>query len=129
MGLFVIMAVLGFSSWILVATVRRLRRKHANRSWWLAFGSLLTVGIVCGYWLAFHFEYQVSATMRFFSFPLPLCFVQLENGRWTDFPTPAIVMYPGLVANVMAVTAFAALPLLAASLVLHRGGDKGHANA
>ena len=126
MGFIIVMAVLALSSWMLLATVRRLRRNRVNRSWWLTFGCLLTAGVVCGYWLAFRFEYQVSSTMRFVSFPLPLCFFKLEDGRWTDFPTPWFVTYPGLLTNIVAVTAFATLPMLVASLVWHRRNDKGH---
>ncbi len=58
--------------------------------------------------------------MRFVSFPMPVAFFHLEDGQWVDFPTPEYVMYPGLAANVAVITACLVLPVLAASLVVHR---------
>jgi hypothetical protein len=58
--------------------------------------------------------------MRVVSFPMPLGFIHLEDGQWVDFPLPALVMYPGLLANITAVTAVAALPVLIGSLLFHR---------
>ena|ERR1051326_634492 len=121
MGLVIVIAVLALSCWLLFATFRRLRRRHAGRSWWFVFGSLALVGVVLGYRLAFHCEYQVSPTMRFVSFPIPLCFFHLEDGQWVDFPTPEYVGYPGLVTNIVAVTALAVFPVFVASLFSHRG--------
>jgi hypothetical protein len=54
------------------------------------------------------------------SFPMALVFFQLEDGRWVDFITPPHVMYPGLIANVIAIVAVALLPLLLASLASGR---------
>jgi len=121
MGFAIIIAVLVLSCWLLVATFRRLRRRHAGRSWWFAFGGLVITGVALGYWLAFYAEYQVSPTFRFFSFPIPLCFFHLENGQWVDFPTPEFVRYPGIATNIVAVTALVVLPVLVASLFRHRG--------
>jgi hypothetical protein len=59
--------------------------------------------------------------MRYASFPMPLVFFQLEDGRWVDFITPPYVMYPGLVANVVAIVAVALLSLLIASFISRRG--------
>lgn len=73
--------------------------------WWVRFGALALVGAVAGGWLAIAADYQVSPTMRFGSFPLPLVFYQLEDGRWVDFVTPPFVLYPGLVANISSVIA------------------------
>ena len=121
MGLVIVIAVLALSCWLLFATFRRLRRRHAGRSWWFAFSGFAVAGVALGYWLAFHAEYQVSPTMRFLSFPIPLCFFHLEDGQWVDFPTPGFVAYPGLATNIVAVTALAVLPVLVASLFSHRG--------
>jgi hypothetical protein len=116
-----VLALLALSIWILFAVFKRLRRLQVGRGWWLAFVCFLVIGIGLGYWLAFFAEYQISPTMRFISFPMPLGFFHLEDGRWVDFPTPEYVMYPGIAVNILAITALAVTPLLAASLVAHRG--------
>jgi hypothetical protein len=120
MPFLVIVSLLALSFWGLSGTFLRLRRLHAGRVWWFAFAALVLVGCVAGWWLAFHFEYQVSPRLRFVSFPMPLAFFQLEEGRWRDFPTPPEIMYPGLVANVVAVVAGCLLPLLITTVRLGR---------
>ncbi len=120
MGFLIVIALLALSSWGVFATFRRLRRAHASRAWWFAFGVLAVAGLVAGYWLAFSFEYHVSPRMRYVSFPMPLAFFHLEDGQWVDFVTPPYVMYPGLLANVVAIVAVALLPLLLASLASGR---------
>lgn len=120
MGFLIVVALFAVSSWAVFATVRRLRRTKASQVWWFAFASLVLIGLVAGCWLAFSFEYQVSPRMRYSSFPMPLAFFHLEDGRWVDFVTPPHVMYPGLVANVIAVVAMALLPLSLTSLAFGR---------
>src|SRR6185369_43925 len=120
MGLIIIVVILAVSIWTLFATFRRLRRNSVSSAWWLAFSFHAIVGLMIGCWLAFRFEYQVSPTMRFASFPIPLCFFHFEDGQWVDFPTPPIVMFPGLFANVVAIIALATLPVLVGSLFIHR---------
>jgi hypothetical protein len=120
MGFLIVIALFALSAWGVFATFRRLHRMRASRVWWFVFASLLVIGLSAGSWLAFSFEYQVSPTMRYFSFPMPLAFFHLEDGRWVDFVTPPYVMYPGLFANVIAIVAVVLLPLLLASLVSGR---------
>jgi heme A synthase len=120
MGFIIVIIVLALSAWAVLATVRRLRQTKAGRAWWLAFALLLAVGCGAGAWFAFRFEYQVSPEMRYASFPVPLAFFHLEQGRWVDFITPPHVMYPGLVANVASFAALALLPLFFASRVAGR---------
>jgi hypothetical protein len=120
MGLLIVIIVFALGCWTLFATFRRLRRFHAGCAWWSTYICLALSGVILGYWLAFQFEYQVSPEFRFASFPIPLCFFHLENGQWVDFITPEIVMYPGLLANIVAITAIVVLPIMIASLLLHR---------
>jgi heme A synthase len=119
-GLLIIFVVLGLGSWGIFTTARRLRRMSAGRWWWFAFVALLIVGIVAGSWLAFRLEYQVSPRMRVASFPLPLAFYRLEGGTWVDYVIPRFVLYPGLVANVVAIIAFTLSPLLFAGAMSRR---------
>ncbi|MCW5557866.1 MAG: hypothetical protein KIT22_08550 [Verrucomicrobiae bacterium] len=120
MGFLIAIFLLVVSSWGVLGTFQRLRRTHAGRAWWVAFAALTVVGVVAGSWLALRFEYQVSPQMRYVSFPMPLAFFHLEDGHWVDFVTPPHVLYPGLVANILAVIAALLLPLLLASVLLHR---------
>ena|SRR5688572_13965785 len=120
MGFLIVISLLALSCWLIYATFRRLRRRRARRSWWIASGSLLLAGLALGIWFAFFLEYQPSAKLRVFSFPLPLVFFVLEGDRWTDFVPPSAVLYPGLAANVLATVAVVLLPVLLSSLFLHR---------
>ena len=121
MGFVIVNAVLALGLWCIFLTSRRLLRAHANRAWWCTFAALSVAGLAAGCWLAFNFEYQVSARTRCASFPLPLAFFRLEDGQWVDFVTPTYVMYPGLAANVVAIVAMALLPLWFASWASNRG--------
>jgi hypothetical protein len=120
LGFLIVIALLVLSSWSIISTVRRLRRTKSGRNWRIAFASLGATGLVAGIWLAFKFDYQVSPTMRFISFPMPLGFFHLENGVWIDFVTPPHVMYPGVVANVLTTVALTLLPVSIGSWLVTR---------
>jgi hypothetical protein len=123
MGFVVVIALLSLSSWILITTFRRLYSKPVGIVWWLVFCGLAVSGVVIGYYMAFDFEYKVSAHMQFVSFPIPVCFFHFENGQWVDFPTPDFFAYPAAFTNVVTVTAFAVLPVLVASILFRRGKE------
>jgi hypothetical protein len=125
MPFLVIVALFALSLWGVSGTFIRLRRLHAGSGWWFAFAALALVGLMAGCWLAFSFEYRVSPRMRFVSFPMPVAFFRLEEGRWIDFSTPPEIMYPGLVANVAAVVAVCLLPLLITSAILGKSTKHG----
>lgn len=120
MGFLIVLALLILSTWLIYATLRRLRRYHAGLSWWIISLSLFLVGFALGIWFAFFFEYQPFPKLRVFSFPLPLAFFVWEEDRWTDFVTPPAVMYPGLAANVVTTVALALFPVFLSSLFARR---------
>ena len=120
MAFLIAVAIFAASLWLIVATLLRLRRLGAAWPWWVVFSVLLTVGSVAGVWLAFDFEYQVSPRMRLASFPVPLAFFRLEDGRWVDYVPPPPVIYAGLAANVIANEAIAVVPLFLASFAIKR---------
>ncbi len=126
MGFVVIVGVFALSSWILFATLRRLVSQHVGIRYWLTFGGLVAIGVAAGYWLAFHFEYAVSTQARLGSFPIPVCVFHLEYGQWVDFPSPEFFAYPAAFTNVVAVTAFAVLPMLAVSMLRYQRDRKKH---
>jgi hypothetical protein len=49
--------------------------------------------------------------MRIGSFPLPIVFFHLEEGRWVDFPVPEFQAWSAMLANIIAIIALATLPL------------------
>ncbi len=124
MGFLILIALLALSGWILFAAFQRLSSHGAGITWWMLFCSLIVFGVVIGHRLAFDFEYNVSPNLRIVSFPIPVCAFHLERGDWVGFPSPNYIAYPALFTNVVAVTAFAVLPLLVASLLLHRKGTQ-----
>jgi hypothetical protein len=103
-----------------VSLVRRLRRERARAQWWVGIALLSVIGIAVGIWCAFHFEYHLSARYRVGSFPLPVVFFHLEDGRWVDFPVPEIQASAAAITNVITITALATLPILAFSRRQHR---------
>ncbi len=120
MGFVAAIVLLIVSGVCIVSTFRRLRRTQASWIWWAAFGVLTITGLTGGSWIALNANYQVSPTMRFCSFPIPLAFLHLEDGDWVDFVTPLPVMYLGLAANVLSFGAVAVLPLLLASVAFQK---------
>jgi hypothetical protein len=120
MGFVIVLALLLVSSWILFVTFRRLSTRRAGIAWWVAFCILVVVGVGIGYRLGFDFEYSLSPNLRVVSFPIPVCVFHFEDGQWVDFPSSDWFAYPAAFTNVIVVTAFAVLPLLLASLFLHR---------
>lgn len=111
MGMLFVILFLAASSCSLFSLVRRLLRKRAGARWWIAFGVIGALGIGAGVWCAFYFEYHVGADFRVFSFPLPICFFCLEEGRWVDFPVPRFQGWAAALTNVLTITALATVPL------------------
>jgi hypothetical protein len=120
MGIPFIIVFFAASSYALVSLVRRLRRERARAQWWVGIALLSVIGIAVGIWCAFHFEYHLSARYRVGSFPLPVVFFHLEDGRWVDFPVPEIQASAAAITNVITITALATLPILAFSRRQHR---------
>jgi hypothetical protein len=116
MGFLIIILVLCLSGWSLVVTIRRLKNVGADRNWWVAFGVCTIIGIVLGCLCAFMVDYHVTPKMRFSSFPLPLAFFKFEDGAWVDYVAPRFVVIIGILANILAVTAVANLPVFFISL-------------
>jgi hypothetical protein len=52
-GMLLVVAFLSGSSWALISLVRRLRREHVGTRWWVAFSSLVLIGMAAGIWCAF----------------------------------------------------------------------------
>ena len=124
MGYLIVATVIGLASWGIYATFQSLRRKRFGIRWWMAFVVLTLCGLVVGIWAGVFLEYQLSQKMRVHGFPLPVATFLLEEGQWTDFVPPRAVQYGGVVANVVAITATALLPLLVAAKI--GGRDNRH---
>jgi len=110
-GMLFVVAFLTGSSWALVSLVRRLRRKCAGTRWWIAFVILVVIGLSVGFWCAFHCEYPLGAHYRIGSFPLPVVFFHLEDGKWVDFPVPEFQAWSATFTNIITITALATVPL------------------
>jgi hypothetical protein len=54
------------------------------------------------------------------SFPIPIVFFRLEDGHWIDFPVPAFQAWASVFTNIIAITAFALLPVWLTSWRHHR---------
>ena len=120
MGIFIVIIFLVPSSWALVALSRRLRRQRATFRRWLAFGILVACGVAVGIWCAFYLEYPIGSRYRIASFPIPIVFFHLEDGRWVDFPVPKFQAWASAFANVITITALVTLPVWLVSWRQHR---------
>lgn len=120
MGFVIVLALFLVSGWILFVTFQRLSTRRVGIAWWLAFCTLVVVGVGTGYWLGFDFEYNISPHLRVVSFPIPVCAFHFEHGHWVDYPSPNWFAYLAAFTNVVLLTAFAVLPVLLASLFRHR---------
>lgn len=118
---------LGLSSWALIALFRRLRRQQCGATWWAALAFLITCGIGLGIWCSHSCEYQLGTQFRFGSFPIPVVIFHLEDGRWVDFPLPAIAMALVMFTNTISITTLATLPLWLALLRKQECGSTGAA--
>ena len=119
-GILFILIFLAASIWALASLVRRLRRAHAGRQWWVSLIVLTVIGIAVGIWFAFHFEYHLGARYRIGSFPIPVVFFHLEDGQWVDFPVPEFQAWAAVFTNIITITALATLPVWLLSWRRHR---------
>ena len=117
MGILIGILFFVLSGWALVALFRRLRCQHVSTCLWFAFAALIVCGITLGFWCGFYFEYPVDTHFRVWSFPIPIGFFHLEDGRWIGFPRPVFQMWLTAFADIITITALVASPLW---LVLRR---------
>jgi hypothetical protein len=111
MGILIVIIILTLSSWTIVALFRRLRRRHVSSGRWVVFGILVGRGAAFGIWCAFYCEYRVGTEFRIASFPIPVVFFHLEEGRWVDFPVPDFQACSAMIANIVTIIALATLPV------------------
>lgn len=114
-GFLFIVLFLALSAWVFIAVIRQLRREHANVRWWTVFALLIAGGTALGVWCGFYAEYPAGSQFRIFGFPIPVGFLHWEDGRWVDFPVPAVQGLLSAITNVFAIAAFAVLPVWVAS--------------
>lgn len=114
MGILVIPIALAFLGWLAVAVHHSLSARNVSRRWMSAFYCALLVGAVAGLYFGFFFDYYVSSRMRIYAFPIPAAFLVLERyddgtERWTDFITPAPILFAG--ANIFVFACLSVVPV------------------
>jgi hypothetical protein len=115
---------LALSIGVIVSTARLLHRSGVGAWWWSAFSLLLLAGLVVGV-AASNWDRQVSPTLRFMGWPLPMVIFQLEQGAWFDYVHPPIVAVGILAVNVLLVAGGALLPLSVVVWVSVRRNKRG----
>ena len=106
--------VLGALGWISVVAHRSLCRRRVSRGWHVAFFTAMLAGLVAGVYFGFFFRYFVSKEVEIVSFPVPAVFIVLEKypdgeSQWTDFVTPAPILFAG--SNIPIFACLAVLPV------------------
>ncbi len=96
------------------AAYRSFQRRGVSRGWHIAFFAAMLIGIAAGVYFGFFFKYSPRSGFEVYSFPVPAAFLVLEeygNGesRWTDFITPAPLLFAG--ANVPIFACLAVIPI------------------
>ena len=113
MGCLFILLIVGLLLWANIATVQMFTRRQAKAIWWIGLAVAWAVGAGLGVWSGFFFEYQASATLRVFGFPVPAAFFHYEGPpgqeQWIDFITPAPLLFAG--SNIFIVGMLAACPV------------------
>lgn len=108
----VLAPILLFASlWVVGRAFWRFGRTGLAAARGIAFWIIVVCGLSFGSWLAFGLEYPVSAKMRVLGAPFPTAFFAWEGDRWTDFITPAFVMYPGILVNLLSPVVLGCLTL------------------
>ncbi len=97
---------------------RRVKSRPAAGRWLGTGLALFGIGTVAGLYCAFLLEYQVSPTLRFVGFPIPVAIFHLESGRWIDYVHHGPVALLICAMNVISVAV--ALPLPVALLAIRR---------
>ncbi len=122
--LFVVFFLTG-SSWALASLVLRFRRERVDARWWAALFTLVGLGLLAGIWCAFYCEYPLGENYRVGSFPLPVVFFHLEDGKWVDFPVPEFQALSAAFSNIITMTTLATVPLWLLSWRQHRHEHTG----
>ena len=105
----VVFALLVVMVWVDVSAWRVMSAANDSFSGRFLYVGLGLAGLAIGIWCGFYLEYQVSPTLRFFSFPIPVAVFHLEGGQWVDFVTPMPIVLALL--DVAFVTVFFPFPL------------------
>jgi hypothetical protein len=122
MGILLIALVLAALGVLAYAAHRSLRRRGVSHGWRIAYFTALSAGVVAGIYFGFFFRYFASPSVEIVSFPVPAAFFVLEEypdgeSRWTDFITPAPILFAG--SNVPIFACLAVLPVWLANTVAH----------
>ncbi len=114
MGILLIPLAIVFFAWLALRVQSSFIHRAVSIRWHTAFYMALVTGAAAGVYFGFFFQYQVSPRLQVFSFPVPAGFLVLERyddgtERWTDFITPAPVLFAG--ANIPLLACAAVLPI------------------
>lgn len=129
MGILFIPLALTFFAWLAVCVRASFLHRSVTVSWHVAFYSALTIGALIGVYFGFYFQYHISPRMQVYSFPVPAGFLVLETHddgteRWTDFITPAPVIFAG--ANIPLFACAAVLPVWSVNTLLRLKNRLSH---
>jgi len=114
MGILLILIALFLLGWLAVAVYRSLYARSVSRRWIAAFYGALFVGAVAGTYFGFFFSYHTSPRMLIHAFPIPAAVIVLEHyddgtERWTDFITPAPILFAS--ANIFVFACISVVPV------------------
>jgi len=102
--------IIALALWLLGGTASRMWQLKAGWKWW----ATLVVIVVCGGYAGFRLGYceiQTSPTFRWGGLPLPIGFLVLEDGHWTDFIPPPPIQWTNFLADILSPILLVAIPL------------------
>lgn len=109
--------VCGMAYFVLKSTVGLLRERGFGRMTVLLTSLLAAGGLALGWWIT-NYRYHLSKEWQVIGFPVPVAFLKLENGLWTDFIACGQVF--ALFTNLLTGVTVCFLPLTLVSWVFKR---------
>ena len=109
--------VCGMAYFVFRNTVSFLRARGFGGITTSLISILVVCGLALGWWLT-NRQYHLSPELQVIGFPVPVAFLKLENGLWTDFIACGQVF--ALLTNLLAGVTMSLLPLTLIAWVLRK---------
>ncbi len=116
-ALILIFPVLAADVWLLATTGKNQFNIWFQARAWTRLAAVAAIGVALGVWLGFFVQYKWGANLRVVGFPVPVCFLHLQDGKPKDYLAPAAMQWLGTAANFLSGLAVPLIPCKAAEFL------------
>jgi hypothetical protein len=109
-ALILILPVLAADVWLLATTGKKQFKTWTQARAWMRLVAVVAIGVALGVWLGFFVQYKWGTNLRVIGFPVPVCFLHLEDGKPKDYLAPAAMQWLGTMANFLSGLAVPLIP-------------------